>query len=147
MEIFDSNDADIESKYKIIKKIGQGSYGDVKLAIDLRHGRKVAIKTIKIMSKNKQIPKAIFREIESLKQLNGNIHIMKLYDTYCEAACVCLVLEYLPTDLSEVINQTNQHLPTGMIKSYAYSMLSAINYCHSKFIIHRDIKPSSESFI
>lgn len=145
MEIFDDFITEIAgTRYKIVRKIGQGAYGDVSLAIDRQIGRKVAIKSIKIMgSRQSQLPKAIFREIEALKQLQDGQYIVSLFGLYTEVSSICMILEYLPSDLAELISQAQSHFPKGMIKAYAQMMLTAIAYCHKKLIIHRDIKPSN----
>jgi len=130
------------NRYIQIKRVGQGAYGDVHLAIDRNLGVKVAIKEIKLMNKT-IISKAIFREIESLKQLSDNDNIIKLLGVYPQDNMVCLVFEYMPSDLSEIISSNHSnYLPIGRIKFYCQSMLSAVSYCHSNNIIHRDIKPS-----
>lgn len=134
-------------RYENIERIARGAYGEVHLAIDKQCGRQVAIKTVKIQSKREDaLPKALFREIESLRLLSSS-HVVNLIDVIPEGHSVRLVMEFLPSDLAEVLGQAQSYLPMGMIKTFAYKILHAIDYCHSRSIIHRDIKPSSKHMI
>ena len=129
-------------RYQILDSIARGAYGEVTLAIDRRYGRKVAIKSVKSYSRDEFVTKAIFREIESLRLLHSS-YTVELYDTYAKGSQICLVLEYLSSDLSEVVSQASSYLPIGMIKAYAHMILKAVHHCHSHSIIHRDLKLSS----
>jgi serine/threonine protein kinase len=140
------------SRYSIIRKLGSGSYGDIQLAADRVSGRTVAIKNIKVLNKKKNgLAKAIFREMESLRQLtsmSGNRHVSQYLDFYPDEHSFCLVMEYLPSDLATVIKaavEDGTFLPKGLIKAYSMMMIDAIAFCHSKNIIHRDLKPTSKS--
>jgi serine/threonine protein kinase len=135
----------LEDRYDYVKTIGKGAYGEVNLCVDRYSGNQVALKSIKVMSNEHGLPKAIFREMETLKQLSDCNYIVKLLNTLPDGRNVCLVLEYLPSDLSELIAQSREHLPKGIFKSYAQMILKALNYCHSRHIIHRDLKPSSKA--
>src|SRR4051812_17154822 len=105
-----------KARYDSIKTIGKGAYGDVRLCVDCMTGIQVAVKCIKVMSREHGLPKAIFREMEALKQLADCRYIVKLLNIFPEESNVSLVLEYLPSDLSEVIAQAQEHLNSGIIK-------------------------------
>eukprot|EP01036_Dinobryon_divergens_P049575 gene49575-66407_t len=130
-------------RYKSLKRIGEGAFGDVRLGIDNDNGAIVALKYVKILSrKNNGIPKAVFREMESLRHLSCPF-ICKLLDVFPNESNLVLVLEYLPSDLAEVILQSSKHLPSSHLKSYTFMLLEAVCHCHSNNIVHRDIKPSN----
>ena len=143
----------MHERYVELRKIGDGSFGYCKLGIDTQLGRAVAIKYIKILSRRHgspvQLPTAIFREIEALRQLScdnsliNSIHVVQLFDVFAEENRVCLVMEFMPSDLSVVIAQSLGHLAPGAIKGYTQMMIQALSYCHSKSVVHRDVKPSS----
>jgi serine/threonine protein kinase len=134
----------MSDRYEIVRHLAKGAYGSVNLAIDKQFGQLVAVKSIRITNKQEALPpKAIFREIESLRQLSGSF-VTVLMDVFPSGSHVCLVLEYLQSDLTEVISQASSTIPIGMLKTMTFMVLSAINHCHSNHIIHRDIKPSSK---
>lgn len=142
------------NRYSIISSLGEGTFGEVKKAIDndcLEHAgslikRFVAIKYVRLMSKKNGLPKAIFREIESLKQLSDCEYIVKLEKVFATDTNICLVMEYIENDLAKVIeqaNKANMSIPREQLKLFYLMMCKAVGYCHSLHVIHRDIKPSN----
>ena len=146
---YQSGEESIESKqkrYQKLSKIAHGAFGDVQKGIDTCTGKVIAIKSIQTSSNG--IQKAIFREIQALRQLSCGTDlyenpIVKLIDVYPNESSICMVFEFLPSDLSEVISQSKKPIPRAHLKSYSFMILKALHYCHSQRIIHRDIKPSN----
>ena len=54
-----------------------------------------------------------------------------------------LVFEFLDYDLKKFLDFNNAPLKPELVKSYLYQILLAIKYCHSKRILHRDLKPQN----
>lgn len=131
------------TRYVTSGKLGEGTFGEVKKAVDRITGKIVAVKFVRIMSRHGGIPKAVFRELESLRQLSECKFIVSLLDVYADEMKLCLVMEHVESDLSEVISRSQRYLPTSHIKAYAHMMLQAVSFCHQNKILHRDIKPAS----
>lgn len=131
------------TRYLSQEKLGEGTFGEVRAAVDSLSGKKVAIKYVRILSRKAGIPKAVFREMESLKQLSQCEYILKLFDVFTDESNLCLVTEYVESDLSEVIQHSKQHLPRSHLKVLFKMILEGLSYCHTRNIIHRDIKPAS----
>ena len=66
-------------RFQVIKSLGEGSYGKVKLALDSRFNRQVALKIIP-KTKNTKLSR-VKREIRIMRLLN-HPHIVKLYDVF-----------------------------------------------------------------
>ena len=135
-----------QNRYRKQFKIANGAFGEVQKGVDTWTGQVIAIKSIQVSSN--RIPKAVFREIQALRQLSCgtddyNNPIVKLIDFFPSETNMCIVFEFLPSDLSEVIAQSINPIPRSHLKAYSYMILQALQYCHSKNIIHRDIKPSN----
>ena len=131
-------------KYECHRVIGEGAFGNVRLGINRCTGEKVAMKFVKIISRERIIPKAVFRELEALRQLSdSNRNIVKLVDAFTHETNICLVMEYFDSDLSEVINNAKSHIPISHIKTYSLMILEALAYMHSKRMVHRDLKPAN----
>lgn len=142
MEFFYSEE-EKKSRYKCLGKLGEGAFGDVRFGFDTTESKLVAIKFISVSSSKQGIPRAIFRELESLRQLSKSHHVVQLIDFYSEETNICLVLEFLPSNLAEIISQANYFLGKPVIKCLSLMLMKAMSFCHAKNIIHRDIKPSN----
>ena len=133
-----------QSNYEIIKKIGSGSYGSVYLAYDIQNNRNVAIKTISLANTN-------INEINNLYKLsipNCNPYVVCFYFSFITDNKINIVTDYIDgpdvmvyTEPLRSFNNTALLIKTGKI--LLYTMLSALQYIHSKQIIHNDIKPSN----
>lgn len=130
-------------RYRTLERLGEGTFGEVRKAVDTRSGRLVAVKFVRLLSRKGGIPKAVFREMESLKQLSQCEHIVHLFDVCADESNVCLVMEYIESDLAEVISSTKHRLHRSHLKAYYEMILRSLQHCHSRNIIHRDIKPAS----
>ena len=123
------------NKYKIIEKIGEGSFGEVYKGKYTRTGQEVAIKRIE------KIKGSFKHEIKICNYLQGKagIYNMRWYGSDIEYHYV--VFDLLGKSLSEILMTTylNQFSP-ATVKYLGKQMLDIIEYIHSKGIVHRDIK-------
>ena len=130
------------NNYKMLKLLGKGSYGEVKLAIDKISLKKYAIKIYpkKILEDPKK-KNNIENEIKILKQLD-NINIMKLYEIIKTDNYKYLIMEYIEgISLLDIIKkEKNHYLEEKRALKIFKQIIQAINYCQSKNICHRDIK-------
>ena len=128
--------------YKILRTLGKGSYGEVKLAIDKLTGIKYAIKMYpkKIMEDSKK-KRNIENEIKILKQLD-NINIMKLYEVIKTDKFKYLIMEYIEgISLLDIMKKERRHyLEEKRALKIFLQVAKAIEYCQNKNICHRDIK-------
>lgn len=142
-QLFLPSGQDIKARFETLSRLGQGAFGEVRLGLDKMTGQKVAMKVVRISSKAESLPKAIFRELEALKQLSSCPLIVRLLNVFPDETNLCIVLEYVSSDLSLLISTASSYLPRSHVKSLAHMLLEAVTYCHDHHIIHRDIKPSN----
>ena len=100
-------------RYRVIKKIGAGSFADVYKAIEIKKDGNsdpheyVAIKRIRSIRSNK----AMLTEINILKNLGGKAHIPHLLSSYRHKSIVSLILPYFEEvkfkDYYKVLDQRN----------------------------------------
>ena len=126
-----------EKKYKILKNIGNGSYGDVFLAYNIYTNEKVAIK--KIYKSNEQLLSdgIILDEIEILKNLN-HPDIVKIIEFYGTDEAYYIVNEYCGG--GELYDKAIGYMSETQISVIFKQILSGLSYLHSKNIVHRDLK-------
>ena len=131
----------IADRYQVISKLGEGAYGKVYLAEDLKNkNQKVAVKQLKSSSVEEGVPISSLREISLLKELN-HINIVKLMDVVHLQNNIVLVFEYVETDLKIMLKKNNNKgLEPKLYKSFLYQLLKGIQHIHRMKILHRDIK-------
>lgn len=134
------------TEYELVRVLGQGSYGEVAEARQVKTKRRVAIKRIHNVFDVEMDTKRILREVNILRQLKCE-RIVKLLDIIPPPDVknfneLYLVFEFVETDLARLINAP-QFLTIEHIKYLLYQLLCALKYMHSGCVIHRDIKPAN----
>lgn len=129
-------------KYAKIDKVGEGTYGVVYKCQNKQTKEYVALKKIRLENEDEGIPSTAIREISILKQMRHS-RIIKLIDLIHGEKKLYLVFEFLDYDLKKYLDMNGGPLPLQLVKSYLYQITSAIKYCHSKRILHRDLKPQN----
>lgn len=122
-------------RFEIIEALGRGKYSDVYKGVDGLTKKFVVIKILKPVRKVK-----ISREICILQALRNGTNIVNLIDVCLDKSSntPSLVFEYIsPTILKNILT----HLNLDEIKHYILEILKGMDYCHSRGIMHRDIKP------
>ncbi|KAH9516266.1 Serine/threonine-protein kinase Chk1 [Dermatophagoides farinae] len=133
---------DLSNTVKIVKAIGQGTYGRVYLIQEQRYPNQLlALKVIHILGESLKLK--VQKEIQIHCQLE-HPNIVKLVHSEQILTNACLYLEYA------VNGSLNHHLKTnqlGLVKSkalkYFQHLLNALNYLHGLGFVHRDIRPSN----
>ncbi|XP_020580224.1 probable serine/threonine-protein kinase At1g54610 isoform X1 [Phalaenopsis equestris] len=122
-------------------KIGQGTYSTVFRAKNLETGKIVALKKVKFDNFDTESVKFMVREIEILRRLD-HPNIMKLEGLITSrlSCSLYLVFEYMEHDLSGLSSSPDVEFTERQVKCYMKQLLSGLEHCHSRGIIHRDIK-------
>eukprot|EP01147_Barroeca_monosierra_P011331 gene11331-3365_t len=112
--------------YEITCKLGRGKYSEVFEGIDTRTNKTIVIKVLKPVKKKK-----IKREIKVLQNLAGGVNVIQLLDIVRDPK------SKTPALIFEHINNKD----FKDIRYYLYQLLKALDFCHSRGIMHRDVKP------
>lgn len=130
--------------YEPISKIEEGSYGIVYKAKDKQTGEIVAIKKIKIDENNNDFPITSIREINILLTLkHSNIIQYKNISMGSSYNKIYAVMEYVDYELKNLLLYHQFQFTEIQIKSIIYQLLTAVEYLHRNWIMHRDIKTSN----
>lgn len=132
--------------YSKIEKLSSGAYGVVYKGKDLRSGSHVAIKKLidrKLTHANSEgIAATTIREMSLCKQVHDHINIVKLLDVLIHEE-VYFVFELCDNDLYNHIRD-DKHFRSGVprlvAKNYLWQILSGLDHCHARGVMHRDLK-------
>ncbi|KAK4473368.1 hypothetical protein MN116_004526 [Schistosoma mekongi] len=132
-------------KYKLIRTLGRGNFAKVKLAQHVSTGREVAVKVIDKTQLNQASLKKLFREVNIMKMLN-HPNIVRLYEVIESERHVYLVMEY--AENGEVFDHLVAHgrMKEREARAAFRQIVSAVEYCHQKKIVHRDLKAENLLF-
>ena len=124
-------------KYKILSKLGEGSFGTVYLAQNKYTKEKVAMKEIKKANKKLLSDGEIRDEIDILKKLD-HPDIVRIIESFNTRESYFLVTEYC--EGGELFDQVRNQLSETQIAVIFRQLLSGLAYLHSHNIVHRDLK-------
>uniref|UniRef100_A0A8C1NUF6 non-specific serine/threonine protein kinase n=1 Tax=Cyprinus carpio TaxID=7962 RepID=A0A8C1NUF6_CYPCA len=118
--------------YRLLKTIGKGNFAKVKLAKHILTDKEVRI------AFTPQI-KSLFREVRIMKLLN-HPNIVKLFEVIETDKSLYLVMEYASG--GEVFDYLVAHgrMKEKEARAKFRQIVSAVQYCHQKCIVHRDLK-------
>lgn len=134
-------------RYLMGERLGEGSYGKVKEALDVVTLRRHAVKIMKTKKLQKlnhgQGPTNAKKEIKLLKTLKHK-NVIELteviYNTIKHK--IYVVMEYCMTNLEDLIKYAKR-LPEWQVHGYFVQLTAGVAYIHSQGIIHHDIKPGN----
>lgn len=129
-------------RWERLDRIGEGTYGVVFKGRDRVTGSTVALKKIRLDNEEEGIPSTCIREISLLKELN-HTNVVRLHDVIHSDKRIYLVFEHLDLDLKKFLDTTPGRMDPRLVKLFMWQMLQGISYCHSRRILHRDLKPQN----
>lgn len=120
--------------------LGSGGFGKVYYAYDTKKEKNVAVKMIdKELVQRSGIQAYVEREIEMMRKIKSP-HIVRLLEAIETSKAYCLVMELAPNgELFDKIVDS-QRFDENTARNYFQQLISAVHYCHSMHIVHRDLK-------
>jgi serine/threonine protein kinase len=129
----------VERKYKVLSKIGQGSFGKIFKGVNINTDMNVAIKI------EKKDSKMLVNEAKIYKLLDNITGIPRLLSFGKEGLFNYLVIDLLDESLDVLRVSKGGTLPLEYVLSVSVQIIKRIEMIHKRGILHRDIKP--ENFV
>ncbi|KAJ3227864.1 serine/threonine protein kinase, CMGC, CDC2/CDK sub [Chytriomyces hyalinus] len=136
--------------YEVVRKVGEGTFGEVLIMNSLKTGKKYALKRILMHNEKEGIPITALREIKILKSLS-HVNIIELTEIAVKKGNkqtrqrgeVHMVFPFMDHDLNGLLENPAVRFTPHQIKSYFHQLLSGTDYLHKNSILHRDMKTAN----
>jgi cyclin-dependent kinase 12/13 len=139
-----------------LEQIGEGTYGQVFMAKEIKTGEIVALKKIRMDNEREGFPITAIREIKILKKLHHE-NVIKLKEIVTSPGrddqanpdgnkykgSIYMVFDYMDHDLTGLADRPGLRFTIPQIKCYMKQLLTGLHYCHINQVLHRDIKGSN----
>ncbi|XP_074290414.1 putative serine/threonine-protein kinase At1g54610 [Silene latifolia] len=130
--------------FEKLDKIGQGTYSSVYRARDLDQRKIVALKKVRFDNLDPESVRFMAREIHILRRLDHpNVIKLEGLVTSRMSCSLYLVFEYMEHDLAGLASHPAVKFTESQVKCYMQQLLGGLDHCHSRGILHRDIKGSN----
>eukprot|EP00744_Colponema_vietnamica_P001750 GILI01002863.1.p1 GENE.GILI01002863.1~~GILI01002863.1.p1 ORF type:complete len:461 (+),score=85.18 GILI01002863.1:187-1569(+) len=133
------SDLRIGGKWRLGRKIGSGSFGEIYLGVNVQTDEEVAIKLEPVKTK---FPQLLY-ESKLIRLLQGAAGIPLLHWFGQEGDYNAMVIELLGPSLEDLFNFCNRRFSLKTVLMLSDQMISRVEYVHNKNFIHRDIKPDN----
>ncbi|PIN24761.1 MAPK related serine/threonine protein kinase [Handroanthus impetiginosus] len=128
-------------RYKVIKEVGNGTFGSVWRAISKQSGEVVAIKKMK--KKYYSWEECInLREVKSLRKMN-HPNVVKLKEVIRENDILYFVFEYMECNLYQLMKDRGKLFSEAEVRNWCFQVFQGLAYIHQRGYFHRDLKPEN----
>ncbi|XP_042438778.1 cyclin-dependent kinase F-4-like [Zingiber officinale] len=128
-------------RYKLIKEVGDGTFGSVWRALNKLTGEVVAIKKMKRKYYSWEECMNL-REVKSLRRMN-HPNIVKLKEVIRENDILYFVFEYMEFNLYQIMKDRGKGFSEAEIRNWCFQIFQALSYMHQRGYFHRDLKPEN----
>ncbi|KAI9102409.1 kinase-like protein [Phlyctochytrium arcticum] len=138
--------SDLTPRYKIMRLLGQGTFGKVVEAYDRHTRRKVAIKVIRAVQKYRDASKVEIRVLNTLKANDpqNRKQCIHLEETFDYRNHICMVFELLSQSVFDFLKENAfTPFPPYQIQQLGAQIIEAVAFLHDLGLVHTDLKPEN----
>ncbi|RZC68408.1 hypothetical protein C5167_031733 [Papaver somniferum] len=129
----------VGNKFRLGRKIGSGSFGEIYLGTNIQTNEEVAIKLENVKTKHPQL----LYESKLYRVLQGGTGIPNVRWFGVEGDYNVLVMDLLGPSLEDLFNFCSRKLSLKTVLMLADQMINRVEFVHAKSFLHRDIKPDN----
>ncbi|HMR65977.1 MAG TPA: serine/threonine-protein kinase, partial [Anaerolineae bacterium] len=134
------------ANFRIERPLGRGGMAQVYYGQDIKLNRAVAIKVIDTRYRdNPTYAQRFVREAQTIANWHHE-NIIQIYYADVEDGLYYYAMEYIDSDLEKLLAQAkvnDERLPYDEVLHIGRSVAAALDYAHSRKVVHRDVKPSN----
>jgi casein kinase 1 len=129
----------LTTRYRLYRRIGSGSFGEIYSAEDVLSHRQVALKLESAHCKSPQLA----YESKLYRIFAGGTGIPRLYWFGADEKHSAMAIDLLGMSTEDLFSHCHCHFSLKTVLMLADQMLNCVEYLHAKSFIHRDIKPAN----
>ncbi|KAK7141810.1 hypothetical protein R3I94_011486 [Phoxinus phoxinus] len=130
--------------YRVIEKIGAGTFSEVMKVKNMKDGKHYACKTIK-QSVGSVDQAHGLREVQAMKRLSPHPNILQLHELIYDkdTGTLSLICELMDMNIYEFIKGRQHPVSESKAKHFLFQLCRSLDHMHSRGIFHRDVKPEN----
>ncbi|KAG5550117.1 hypothetical protein RHGRI_015162 [Rhododendron griersonianum] len=135
----------ITPRYRILSKMGEGTFGRVLECLDNERKEIVAIKIVRSIHKYRE---AAMIEIDVLQKLArhdiGGTRCVQIRHWFDYRNHICIVFERLGPSLYDFLRKNSyRSFPIDLVREFGRQLLESVAFMHDLRLIHTDLKPEN----